>query len=239
MGRTIAASLLILLLFVCLVCAQATGGGSTGHQTILVNDGDSLSTTFSSPDGMTFPALAVADIGYPPLTAYNTAVNGETLATMVSNFSTNITPKYNSQVPFLVYLLAGTNDIRGGANASTIFGNLQTYVNNVHALGPVAKIIIGVNLFQCDIFGNSTWKTALQTLNNNIVANWNVAQGSGGLGADGISNMWADPTIGVSSGVASSAFCNATYSPDGQHGTDLSRGIMGQIMANSVLPLLH
>jgi hypothetical protein len=43
----------------------------------------------------------------------------------------------------------------------------------------------------------------------------NAAQNSGGYGADGIANYWADPTVGANS-YSMSAFCNRTYSVDGR-----------------------
>jgi hypothetical protein len=65
------------------------------------------------------------------------------------------------------------------------------------------------------------------------------AQGSGGLGADGIANYWVNTTIGPGN-YNGSTFCNYpnSYSKDGTHPTDLAMSIMGSIEAAAVQPLL-
>ncbi len=216
--------------------------GSTGQNAssnvILINDGDSLSTTFGSSDHKTFMSYALSALT-PVLRSVNVAINGETLATMVSDFSAHVGVLYDSKYRLIVHILAGTNDIRVGSSAATIYSLLQTYVNDVHALGSNAKVIVGVNLVQCDIYNNAKELGVLKALNADIIANWNVAQGSGGLGADGIANYWANTTIGPDN-YNGSTFCNYpnSYSKDGAHPTDLSMSIMGSIEATAVRPLL-
>jgi hypothetical protein len=116
---------------------------------------------------------------------------------------------------------------------------LQTYVNNVHALRSNAKVVVGVNLVQCDIYNRSNELGVLEALNADIIAGWNVAQGSGGLGADGLADYWANTAIRPGN-YNGSTFCNYpnSYSRDGVTRTVLSMSIMGSIEAAAVQPLL-
>jgi hypothetical protein len=232
------------------VCAALVLGGmgkvprpNPFYQGYLVNDGDSLPTIDGSTDGgslMTYVAVPGKALAAPTV-----AVIGQTLAGNITSFPNTVGAVYNSakavygvSIPFVVQIYAGGNDIRGGASAATIFANLQSYVNLVHALGPNAKVIVVGYLVQCDIQQNGSWVAVLQTLNTNVIANWNVIQGSGGLGADGLANYFANPTIGPNT-YASSAFCGFpnTYSPDGQHMTDVAKAIAGPIEVAAATPL--
>ena len=123
---------------------------NSSSNVMLINDGDSLSTTFGSSDRKTFMLYALSAL-MPVPRSVNVAVNGETLATMISNFSAHIGALYDPKYRLIVHILAGTNDIRAASSAATIYSSLQTYVNNVHAVGSNAKVIVGVNLVQCDL----------------------------------------------------------------------------------------
>jgi hypothetical protein len=210
---------------------------SGDFKAILVNDGDSLSAKLGSETGVTFMTFAVAKIPQSPISTQNVAISGQTLAQMVVGFSEHITPLYQPSLPFIVHLMAGTNDIRAGANAETIARNLKRYVNLIHELGANAKIVLATSPLQCDIFRNPAQRAALQSVNDLLIARSKVPQEAGGFGADGLANYWADPTIGPNS-YSASAFCDRAYSIDGQHGTDLTKGIMGTIEAAAIAPLL-
>jgi hypothetical protein len=218
------------------IIGSAAQNGSSN--VILINDGDSLSTTFGSSDRKTFMLYALSALTPVPRSA-NLAINGETLATMVSDFSAHVGALYDPKYRLIVHILAGTNDIRAASSEATIYGLLQTYVNDVHALGSNAKVIVGVNLVQCDIYNRANELGVSEALNAHIIAGWNVAQGSGGLGADGIADYWTNTTIEPGN-YNSSTFCNYpnSYSKDGAHPTDLSMSIMGSIEAAAVQPLL-
>lgn len=219
----------------------------TSFQDVVLADGDS----FFTGHGATFDnsilrcaisgCLGTTSALKRQVRAYNNAINGETLATMLTNFSTNIPVYYQAGYrTFIVHLLAGANDIRASTSVSTIYSGLQTYVNSVHALGSNAKVIIATQPVQCDIFQNGTELAALQSLNNMILANWNVPQASGGLGADGLDDLFHTPTVGPGN-YAGSAFCGSPnqYSQDGQHPTDLTMSLLGPVMGaaiNAALP---
>lgn len=212
----------------------------------VINDGDSLFTTAGSASGVTITTY-LWNGGTAPNSLYRvTAINGTTTTDDINNFSQHVTPVYNAivqayggSIPVLIALSGGANDIRAGSTAAAIYANYQTYINLVHALGANAKMLIPAIPLQCDILNNATFLAKLQQLNNLIYANWNVSQGSGGLGADGLVDFFGNTTVGMNT-YASSAFCNATYSTDGQHGTDLTKSILGPVEGGAVTPfLLH
>lgn len=207
---------------------------------VIVEDGDSfVSGKGSSFDNSIF-RFSLTELKYP-VRAFNNAVPGKTMAQLDSTFSTSVPTYYQSgYTVFVVHFSGGANDIRFAVPVSTIYSEYQSYINKVHALGSNAKVVIATNPLQCDIFQNPTELAALQSLNGMIIANWNVAQGSGGLGADGLDNLWATPTVGPGN-YSGSVFCGFPnqYSPDGQHPTDLSMSLYGPVQAaalNAVLP---
>lgn len=210
----------------------------------VINDGDSLFQINGSSSQVTI-ASYLWTASPPPNAPYSvTAVGGTTSTYSVANFSKNVTPVYSAATatygvgtPVTIVLLTGGNDIRGSATAASVFANYQSYVNEVHALGANAKMLISTYPLQCDIFNNSAERAVLQQLNDLIYANWNVSQGSGGLGADGLVDFFGNTTVGMNT-YASSAFCNATYSTDGMHGTDLTKSILGPVEGGAVTPFL-
>ena len=203
---------------------------------VLVNDGDSMSSGEGSLLDNSPMRFALPSIN-PPVRAYLDAVFGTTLATMLTNFSANIAPHCSgAYTACIIHIMAGENDIRAGTQVATIEANLRAYVNAVHAIGPNAKVIIGVTPMQCGWSGAQL--TAYQQYTTDRISLGTVPQAQGGFGADGIANYWADPTIGAGN-FTTSAFCNGMYSPDGGHPTDLTMGIMGGIEAAAVNALLH
>jgi GDSL-like lipase/acylhydrolase family protein len=239
--------LIILLAFLLCGPSQAQQlGGSPGKRLVsvagyLISDGDSLSTTAGSSDGKT-----VSDYtGLPAnIVSVVVGVGGATTTGMVAAFATHVTARYTtavavagSSVPFVVHFIIGANDITLGTPFATSYANIQTYINNVHALGSNAKVIIATVPLECNIFGNGTWLTLLQAYNNSIYANWNVPQASGGLGADGLDDWFAEPTVGMNT-YASSAFCSSTYSPDGLHLNDFGKAFLGPLEGAAAAKLL-
>ena len=82
--------------------------GSTGQNAssnvILINDGDSLSTTFGSSDHKTFMSYALSALTPVPRSV-NVAINGETLATMVSDFSAQLVFSMTQSIGLLFIFL--------------------------------------------------------------------------------------------------------------------------------------
>jgi hypothetical protein len=60
------------------------------------------------------------------------------------------------------------------------------------------------------------------------------------LGADGLANYWADPTVGPGN-YTGSAFCGSpnTITPDGQHPTDYAMQFFGNIASASLNALIQ
>jgi hypothetical protein len=218
----------------------ASGFGiQQSYSNVVVTDGDSISAGRGSALNNSPTKFALKKLNHP-IRAYNIAIPGETVCTMASQFNANIAPIYKvSYANFVVHLFGYTNDIRQSGTASGIYGCLQNYVNLVHALGPNAKVIITTGYLPCDIFQSGTELPIFQTVTNNILANWNVAQSSGGLGADGLDNWFGIPIVGPGN-YSSSVFCGFpnNYTPDGVHPTDYTDSILGQYQAASINALL-
>jgi hypothetical protein len=235
---------LLLPLAVCLLIPTPVRGQSVEDQrspqqggVYLINDGDSLMSINGSSTRRTSLSFVVPLLKGAALTA-NTSIPGETLAQMVANFSKNVGSKYDKGYRlFIVHSLGGGNDIRARASASDLYALLQQYVKAVHALGPNAVAIVSSYPLQCDIFNHPERRVALQSYNNLIYDGWNKPQSSGGLGADGIVDYFADPTIGANT-YSSSAFCSADWSTDGGHLNDAGKAIMGLIEAQGILQFL-
>lgn len=215
---------------------------SPGASPVLVQDGDSL---FATDGSETSPALTTLDFALQTFTKqiywHNVSLGGRTMSTLVSIFPTNVAPFYKpNETKFVVHVIGGGNDIRASKTAAQIFASLQQYVNLVHALGSNAVVAVATTPLQCDVLGNPTWLSALQTYNGLIQAGWNVSQASGGLGADALIDYFANPTIGMNT-YASSAFCDSTYSntiPPGQHLNNLGKSIMGPIESPVIMSLI-
>lgn len=116
------------------------------------------------------------------------------------------------------------------ALVASIYANVRTYVNAVHALGANAKVVLGTEMVQCDVAGNPTNLGALQAYNTLISANT--------AGADAIADYQADSYFGPGN-YTSSNFCLAANSPDGQHPTDSFMAYPAQIEAAAVNGLLQ
>ncbi len=201
----------------------------------LVNDGDSMSSGEGSLFDNSPLRYALPSIS-PPVRAYLNAVFGYSLAGLLSSCPANFATEYRAgYTTFVVQIMAGENDIRAGTPLATIEADLQAYVNCVHAVGSNAKVIIGVTPMQCGWSGSML--TEYQQYTTDRINLGTVPQSQGGFGADAIANYWADPTIGPGN-FTSPAFCNTTYSLDGQHPTDPTMSIMGAIEAAAVNALL-
>lgn len=132
-------------------------------------DGDSI----TAGTGVTTPWTQLI----PPQTyvIHNVAVPGETLATMVANYSANVAPFFKVGHKNLIVLWGGTNDIEQGATPATTYSRLTTYVSQAHATG--FKVIVTTMLSR-GVPGNGNFDAQKNALNALIFANT--------AGADGI-----------------------------------------------------
>lgn len=244
---------LIPLALCCLISSNTIGMGSLSfvapypYTAFVIMDGDSLPQTNGSSSGAVLLNYVNEVTGISPLSlGKNTvAVGGDTLVDNINNFNNRVTPACAyvtatyGQIPLVVSIFSGGNDIRNGASAATIYANLQTYVGLVRTNCPSAKAQVSVYPVQCDISLNGAWVAVLQSLNNSVIANATVAQSSGGLGADGLVNYFSEPTVGANT-YASSALCGFPnqYSPDGAHWSDLAKSIEAGVESAALSTLI-
>jgi hypothetical protein len=222
-----------------LFSAESSGDPrSTNQETIyLINDGDSLMSVMGSSSGKTSLSFVVPKLPSGALTA-NTSIPGETLAQMVANFWQHVGRKHSYDYRlFIVHSLGGSNDLRRGTPAASIYALLQAYVKSVHALGSNAVSIVATYPLQCDIFNNPARRDAIKSFNELIYERWNKPQSSDGLEADALVDYFGDPTIGANS-YSSSAFCSPQWSQDGGHLNDDGKAVMGRIEVEAIAKYL-
>jgi hypothetical protein len=206
--------------------------------------GDSMSSGEASLLNNTWARLTLPQLSRP-IRLYNHSLFGQMITGnggMLALFPQTVTGVYQTtDRNFIVTLLGGANDIRARVPLATIKSAVQTLVQSVHALGSNAKVLLATNPLQCDIFntGGATLSD-FQSYMTWLRTQWNVAIAAGGAGADGLIDFQNDPTIGISAGYSSSAFCsNATISPDGQHPTDYAMGFYAPTAAQVINAIIH
>lgn len=123
----------------------------------------------------------------------NVAVPGETLATMLANYSTNVAPLFKAGKKNVVFIWGGTNDFQGGASEPTVYANLTSYISAAHATG---FTVVAVTMLDRGIPNLQTQKNAY---NADILAN--------AAGADAIVSFVNTP-LGVNGGAANTEFFN-------------------------------
>jgi len=203
---------------------------------IYVNDGDSFLATNGSQTGRTIMDFVRPQIPYP-IIPYNISVPGTEINGRITNFSTTVTPLYDGVHIFVLHFMCGANNIRNGDSAATTFSLLQQYFSMAKGLGNLCYCLAGGNPLQCDISMSGTELPVFQTFNENVRQNWGISQGNGGLGVDGLVDYFSDPTVGAGNYVTS-ALCSSTYSPDGQHGNDLTKSILAPYQVSSFFNLI-
>lgn len=213
------------------------------YDDVLDVEGDSISNGQGGILDYTRTRYALAFLSRQ-LRLYNNAVSGWTLQQINTALSARLTAEYSSLYrTFTVEIFAGRNDITiNGSTAAQVEGYLQTAVATAKALGANVKVLVATSPVECDLSLNSGYLASIQAYNTWIIANWNVSQANGGLGADGLVNYWADPTIGPGSypGSGTSPWCsNIVNSPDGVHPTDYYMQFMAPIEATAVNAVLN
>lgn len=94
-----------------------------------IADGDSIAESagvIQWPGSYTANTLALMPV---PLSPFVLGWSGVTLASLVSSASARVDTIANQypNIPAVVSIHAGTNDLNGGASAATVYGNMQTY----------------------------------------------------------------------------------------------------------------
>lgn len=166
--------------------------------------GDSITIGFN---GKT-PYTSLLTLNKSPFNVVNQGLGGETLATMLSEFSTKTVYQFIGGIPNYVGLWAGTNDFaNSGATVAGVYANLTSYVTAVHNAG--GKVIVATMLSRTGTnpVGGETLDTDKNNYNALILANT--------AGADGIVDFTGTP-LGCDG-----CYANTTWFTDGVHPTQL------------------
>jgi hypothetical protein len=203
---------------------------------IVIEDGDSTNSGEGTLVNGSISKYAVQMLSQPArfynLAVYGSLLTGSSNTAVDYRFAANFARLYSATARRVVYvIMAGGNDIRQGATASTLLAAMQALVAQAHAVGPNVRVVVGIEPNQCDIINNTIAGEAAvqQAYNTGLLA----AQAAGTLGADAIANFQADPTVG-NNGYTTSAFCSPTYSVDGGHPTDVTMYYFASILKTAI-----
>lgn len=123
----------------------------------------------------------------------NWGVPSQQLATMITNYSTNVAPIYSSAYDYnVLVVLAGTNDVvstGGNVTGATAYSRLVTYCQAAQATG--WKVIVCTMLPRPGNGGSGgSFETDRTTFNNSVKANWSTF-------ANAIVDTTSDANLGV------------------------------------------
>lgn len=192
----------------------------------VIYEGDSI-TIGSSPTNLYYNSYArqSSKVLNFPARIFNIAGGGNQLQNELPFYPNQahlILARYSTNNR-IVFLHIGTNDLTLGNRTDVqIYGDIQTYANNVKADG--GKIIVST------LLPNSSWDAAHQStrnsLNNLIRTNWPSF-------ADGFADFAADPTMGPQS-----AASNTNLYADGLHPTEFGHSILAPIAVTAINTIL-
>lgn len=180
--------------------------------------GDSITAAANSVTILdSYPAAYTRVAGIPINKAHNLGVASQTLATMLTNYATEVAPLYNpayGATGNIIVLGAGTNDLFISATGAAVYANLISYAAAAHATG--FKILYWSPVDREGAAsvpaGFETQRQALRTLLNNDNSMF-----------DGYYDMTGDATMGV---VGSNLTAN--FQADKTHPSDAGYLYMGQ-----------
>lgn len=197
--------------------------------------------TLQTINGIIFDGDSLTDVGldgaYPPLVAglsgqavYNSGFSGTKLSTMVTNYATDISPLKGTYNTILV--MAGTNDINfDDATLAQMQSRMQSYVTNAKTDG--FRVYVGTIPARTNASYTATSTTAaskqavLTNFNSWIRNNYNVAQSSNGVGADGLVDFAQDSRL---SNPADTVYYNA----DGLHQVNAGRLALAEVATTAM-----
>lgn len=184
-------------------------GVPTSFDNNLIFVGDSITEGVYTDDNKTLPRLASAAVSASNKQIWNLGVAGQTMATIATNQATREGTLYSGSITGknVFHLWAGTNDIIAGTGvASTVMGQIQTWVANRKAQGSSVRCVVGTCLPRTGFGAAGSAKDLdRQDLNTQIRNNASV---NGYTVAD----FAADAVLGL---VATTA--DTSIYPDGTH----------------------
>jgi lysophospholipase L1-like esterase len=101
----------------------------------LVADGDSLTAGAGGETPYTDFLPIYLRRSVPGWTITNLGIGGQTMTSMVANAAANVDPLFVAGEPNVVIVWGGSNDIAGGATATTVYNQYVTYCTARRAKG--------------------------------------------------------------------------------------------------------
>lgn len=157
--------------------AFVTGPATTARApsgSTFVFKGDSITLGTGLTTGQDFPAQAMLLSWFAGRgTKVNLGVSGQTVATMVSNFATDLQPycaAATSSAPVYAFIEGGINDIANGVSAATTFSNLQSYWSSAASAGCTVIATTVMQARNPALPCTGSCETARQALNSSIRA---------------------------------------------------------------------
>lgn len=153
----------------------------------------------------------------PTYTFNNWGVAGEPLQSFSASEPNRVAPLClnNGNGPSVANILGGVNDFNQGATPAQVYAALAAEVQALHRGG-------------CKVFVSTLLSATGQDSNKNTYNNL-IRTGIRAAGADGISDMAADPVLG-----ADGAYSNTTYFNSGLHPTDTGEPHLAAAVQNAV-----
>jgi hypothetical protein len=187
---------------------------------VIVQAGDSIGA------GYVAGWAAIDHLGFPSTVAiHNVSVVGIAMQAGFGQRDTDLFPFYGPNIPSVLLIEQGTNDIYYGTSASTLYINiLSIFVETAHRAG--FYVVVDTLLPRAD----SGWTSAMeqQRLMYNELVRANTA------GADAINDLAADQTIGDGSNPA-----NSPYYADALHPSLIGQQRLATLDAAVLSPFLQ
>jgi len=179
--------------------------------------GDSITEGF--PNLVPYTTSLSLDRHWAPVSISNLGTSGETMQTMLANYSTSAAPLYKPGYKNILILEGCSNDLAGGTSPSTCYGYINSYVADAHATG--YTILVWTVLSKVGIDSQK------DTLNTSIVAN--------SAGADGIVNFTSTP-LGCDGCYTNTTWFQADGIHPNQAGIDTYEAPVNSTEINTVTP---
>lgn len=195
---------------------SALGVGNGGTGTFWGFEGDSITNGLTIANPATFkPSAQFAALATSERKFRAVASNGKTLATIVSGSAADFDPFLTEHSAFTNHnaiLMAGINDIAGGATAASVQSNISTYVSDRTTAGWDA-------VYVCTILPSTTLTAGEETVRNDVNA-WIRANVTNYIDTAG------DPRLDDAT--------DATYYSDGTHQTQAGAAVVAELMHAAV-----